>query len=214
MWKSSLIFGRRLIRDLKGLSLKQWLKLITGVVGFIVISFGLSYASQLLLSKLKIPLFDLSWLGYLVVFATFLTSSAVLFVPVPFAVTILIDAALILNPLMVGLSAAVGASIGELVGYLAGVLGRKALMKENFLCSVDEIFCNENLHSWVQKRGPLAIGIIAAQPILPFDVAGIIAGSLGMSVPRFFLAMAAGKTIKYLVLAYASGILSTVPWMK
>jgi membrane protein YqaA with SNARE-associated domain len=201
------------IRDLNRLSLKQWLKLGVGIVGFIGISFSLSYASKLLFSKIDLSMFNALWLVYTVVFGTFLVSNLVLFAPMPFALTILIMMAQIWNPLFIGLFAATGASIGELGGYLAGYLGRKGLMKENFMCTINEAFCNRNINTWVERKGPWTIGILAAQPILPFDVAGIIAGSLKMPIRKFFIAMFIGKTLKYIVLAYSAGIVSILPFI-
>jgi uncharacterized membrane protein YdjX (TVP38/TMEM64 family) len=60
----------------------------------------------------------------------------------------------------------------------------------------------------------VVIGILALQPILPFEIAGIIAGSLKMHVGKFFIATLAGNSIKYIALAFMAGMISSIPFIK
>ena len=53
---------------------------------------------------------------------------------------------------------------------------------------------------WLKKYGGLAIFVLALQPILPFDVAGIIAGSVKYPYWKFFTFCFAGRTIKYIIM--------------
>ena len=106
---------------------------------------------------------------------------------------------------MPGVAAAIGASVGGLGGYIAGFLGRKVFLKENIMCKFNEAFCNQNISYWVQHNDPPVIGILALQPVLPFEVAGIIAGSLKMSVVKFFIATLTGKSTKYISLFFCQG---------
>ena len=202
------------INDLKGLSLKQKVKLATGVVGFLGLTIGLSLASRLLFARIHLPIFDIAWITYLIVFVAFLAIELVPFGPAAIALSILFATAAIWNPLMIGLAAAIGASIGGLGGYLIGVLGRRVLLKENFMCSINEVLCNKNISNWVERKGPLVIGILAIQPVLPFEVAGIIAGSLKMSVEKFFIASLGGYAIKYVSLSFMAGMISSIPFFK
>jgi membrane protein YqaA with SNARE-associated domain len=127
---------------------------------------------------------------------------------------IIIAAANAGNPLLVGLAAAVGGAIGEIAGYFVGRLGHHVLVRENFMCRINERFCNHHIRRDVKKHGALAIGLLAAQPILPFDIAGIIAGSLKMDFRRFFLALLAGRTVKYVALSYMAAAMGYIPFFK
>ena len=202
-----------MIRDIRLLTPRRRLTLFGGIAVFALVSIGLYIAARFLIDQINIPQFEVAWVVYLVIFVVFLVSNLSLFVPVPFALTILLVTAPQWNPLIIGLSASLGGSIGELSGYFAGALGRKALTKETFMCTVDEIFCNRSLSRWVEHSGPLAIGVLAAQPIIPFDIAGIIAGSLSMRLRIFFSATLVGKTIKYVGISLFAGLIPTIPFI-
>ena len=202
------------VKGIKKIDGKQWRKIAFSVGGLTAATIAVTYASRLLLAKLNLPLDHYQSVCLLTVFLVFLVANLMLFVPLPIGMTVLITAAVLWNPALVGLAAALGASLGELSGYLAGILGRKVLMPENFVCSIDERFCNARLGQYVQRYGPIAIGILAAQPVLPFDVGGIFAGSMRMRLPRFFIAMFTGKTVKYVALAYLAGMLTNIPFIK
>jgi len=202
------------VRGLKGLSARQWRKIALALAGFIGVTIGFVFISNLVLTKLNLPLNSYAGISYLTVFLVFLVSNLTLFTPLPLAMTVLVTTALTWNPAVLGLAAALGATIGELSGYVAGMLGRKMFIRENFMCSLNSRFCNSRLNHDIQRYGPLAISILAVQPILPFDVAGIIAGSLKMNFLKFFVALLIGKTLKYILIAYSAGVLSTIPFMK
>jgi membrane protein YqaA with SNARE-associated domain len=159
-------------------------------------------------------MFNVAWITYLIIFGLFLTVSLVPFGPAAIAITVLFAAATIWNPFIVGLTAALGVSVGGLGGYFAGLLGRNVLLKENFMCSINEMLCNKNIGNWVKDKGPLVIGVLALQPFLPFEVTGIVAGSLKMPIGKLFIATLAGSSIKYISLAFMAGIISSIPFMK
>jgi len=202
------------VKDLKQVSLRKKVKLAVIVVGFLGLTIGLSFASKLLLTRIHIPVFNIAWITYLIVLGTFMATNLIPFGPAPIALSILFAAAPIWNPVMVGLAAAIGASTGALGGYLAGFLGRQIFLKENFMCNLNQALCNENISNWVKHKGPPVIGILALQPVLPFEVAGIIAGSLKMSVGKFFIATLTGNAIKYIALSLMAGMISSVPFFK
>jgi membrane protein DedA with SNARE-associated domain len=204
----------RVITDLKAMSLQKKLRLALLILAFLALTIGLTFGSRLLLTRIHIPMFNVAWITYLIVFGLFVTVSLVPFGPAAIAISVLFAAATILNPFMVGLAAAIGVSVGGLGGYFAGLLGRNVLLKENFMCSINEMLCNKNIGNWVKDKGPLVIGILALQPFLPFEVAGIVAGSLKMPIGKFFIATLAGSSIKYISLAFMAGILSSIPFMK
>ena len=204
----------RVITDLKAMSLQKKLRLALLILAFLALTIGLTFGSRLLLTRIHIPMFNVAWITYLIVFGLFVTVSLVPFGPAAIAISVLFAAATILNPFMVGLAAAIGVSVGGLGGYFAGLLGRNVLLKENFMCSINEMLCNKNIGNWVKDKGPIVIGILALQPFLPFEVAGIVAGSLKMPIGKFFIATLAGSSIKYISLAFMAGILSSIPFMK
>jgi len=202
------------ITDLKTMSLQKKLKLALLILAFLALTIGLFFGSRLLLNRIHIPMFNVAWITYLIIFGLFLTVSLVPFGPAAIAITVLFAAATIWNPFIVGLTAALGVSVGGLGGYFAGLLGRNVLLKENFMCSINEMLCNKNIGNWVKDKGPLVIGVLALQPFLPFEVTGIVAGSLKMPIGKFFIATLAGSSIKYISLAFMAGIISSIPFMK
>jgi len=202
------------IKDFKVMPLRKKAKLTLLILAFLAFTIGLTFGSRLLLTHIHIPMFNVAWITYLIVFGLFVTVSLVPFGPAAIAISVLFAAATIWNPFMVGLAASIGVSVGGLGGYFAGLLGRNVLLKENFMCSINEMLCNKNIGNWVKDKGPLMIGVLALQPFLPFEVAGIVAGSLKMPIGKFFLATLAGSSIKYISLAFMAGILSSIPFMK
>jgi membrane protein YqaA with SNARE-associated domain len=159
----------------------------------------LSLASAAAISIVAFLLFShvsfLQSLGYPGIFIISLVSSATVFLPLPgFAVVFAMGQ--YLNPVLVGLAAGLGSGIGELSGYLAGLAGHNAVERT-------ELFRSHKKQ--VAKYGPLGIFVLAVIPNPAFDVAGIAAGAMQMPVWQFLLATAAGKTIRYIALAYIGG---------
>ena len=132
--------------------------------------------------------------GYLGIFLISLIGSSTIIFPLP-AGAFVFMAAGVLNPLLLGIVAGMGAAFGELVGYVFGWAGRK-ISKEKFKKELDKA------RKMFEKYGGfLALIIFAATP-LPDDIAGIIAGLLKYDVKRFFVAVSIGKIIFHLILAY------------
>lgn len=134
--------------------------------------------------------------GYAGVFLIALLSSATLFFPAPgWAVVVAMSATL--DPILLGLAAGAGSAIGELTGYVAGDGVRDILNSR-----VKE---SASIEALVHKYGLGAIFFFAFIPNPLFDVAGIIAG--GMKIPwwRYLIACAAGRTIRYIILALIGG---------
>jgi uncharacterized membrane protein YdjX (TVP38/TMEM64 family) len=184
----------------------QWRKLAVTILGLIGLSFGLTYLFQDIVAKLHLPLYGFAWLAYLTVFLSSLAANLTIIVPVPIGLSIMIAAATVWNPVLVALVAAVGASIGELSAYLAGYLGRKVAIPESAMW-------HSQFELWIQRWGPWAIFVLAFQPVLPFDVSGLIAGAAKMPLRRFWPALLAGRFPKYLIFAYAgAGIIHHLPF--
>ncbi len=185
----------------------HWLKLAVAVGGLVILSFGLAYLLQRLISRFNLPMYDLAYLAYSVVFATALISNLTIIAPVPFAVSIMIALATKWNPALIALAASIGGTIGELSGYYAGYLGRRIAIS-------DKVIGHSHVEHWIQRYGFWAILFLAFQPFIPFDIGGIIAGAARMPLHKFLLALWAGKFPKYLLLTYTGlGFIHFLPFL-
>jgi membrane protein DedA with SNARE-associated domain len=144
----------------KPVSSINWLKLLLTMAGLIALSFLLAYLVNLAQDKWNIDVPKYSHLAYIIVFVTSLIANATIIAPVPFAVAIMISSAQNFNPLIISACAAFGGTLGELSGYYAGRLGRKIAIP-------DSIIGYKKLEGWINKYGPLAIAVIAFQPVIP-----------------------------------------------
>jgi uncharacterized membrane protein YdjX (TVP38/TMEM64 family) len=116
--------------------------------------------------------------------------------PFPTAVLI-VNAGLILNPVLVGVISGAGATIGELTGYLAGYSGRMV---------IKDTPTYERIVGWMRRWGSWTIFVLALIPNPLFDIAGIIAGVLRYPWWKFVLVGMAGRIPKHILYAY-SGVL-------
>jgi len=131
--------------------------------------------------------------GLLGLFFIVLITSASVIVAVPGWMFVII-AGYFYHPLAVALVAAVAGTLGEYTSYLLGRGG-------NYIIEKKKIANLEKIEGWFKKYGFILFPIFAAGP-LPFDILGIIAGTLKYDVWKFFLGTFIGKLIKGLVLAY------------
>jgi uncharacterized membrane protein YdjX (TVP38/TMEM64 family) len=185
----------------------HWGKLAVTVILVIVLSFGVAYLFQVITAKLHLPLYNVAWLAYLIVFLFSLAANLTIIAPVPIGLSVIMAASTAWNPLLVALFASIGASLGELSGYFAGYLGRKVAIPEGQKWYA-------RFESWIQRYGAWAVFLLAVQPILPFDIAGIIAGTAKMPLGKFLPALWAGRFPKYIVFAYAGAwLLQHVPFL-
>lgn len=183
----------------------HWVRLGIAIIGLIVISLGLTYLLQKWVVTVRFPLRHYALLAYLVVFVTSLISNLTIIAPVPFALSIMIAAATKWNPVLVALAASVGGSLGELSGYYAGYLGKKIALSQ-------DLIEHSRVEYWIQRYGVWAIAGLAFQPIIPFDLGGLVAGAAKMPLRKFLLALFAGKFPKYLIFTYAGiGLIHFIP---
>jgi membrane protein YqaA with SNARE-associated domain len=132
--------------------------------------------------------------GYLGIFLVSLVGSASI-VPIPFQIVIFSFGA-VLNPLAVGIIAAVGSSIGTLTGYFLG-LGGKEILEDKYSKQLNEV------KKKLKKYGIfLWLIIIYATPIpnVPF---ALLSGVVRYDFKKFFLAVLIGYLILNLSLAFA-----------
>ena len=175
------------------------------LVVLIALSFGLAYVLGHLMASLNLPLETLATTAYLVVFIVTLASNAAVFVPVALHISIILAAADKWNPAIIALVASVGGTLGEITAYYAGYLGKRVMHLENTPGY-------NRLASWMKRYGPWGIFFISLQPILPVDIAGLLAGVSKLPLWKFLLPCWPGKIIKYLLLCYlGTAVLRLLP---
>lgn len=174
-------FKERIVR-------RRWFQIVAFIL-ILALSFGIFLLARFYLDLERFLLY-----GYLGVFVVNLISCATIVFPIPGEV-INIAAGAILNPLLVGLVASVGATIGELTSYAAGYWGSKAIIDEH-----SEKY--KKAEAWLNRHGSLAVFVFALLPILVFDLLGLAAGALRFPFWKFVLACWAGRVIRGLVAAY------------
>lgn len=129
--------------------------------------------------------------GYPGVFIISALGNATLILPAPsWAIVFAVGSAL--NPYWVGIFAGIGAAIGELTGYIAGFGGRTVIENKQYYARLETL---------MGKYGAWLIFALGAIPNPFFDVGGILAGSLKMPWWKFLGAAAAGKALRFVLLA-------------
>jgi membrane protein YqaA with SNARE-associated domain len=126
--------------------------------------------------------------GYLGAFFAAWLANATVLVPVPYF-PLLIRLGQVVDPWGVALAAAAGSALGELVAYYVGRSGRSAVAQTRFYHWVR----GQLSHPW---RAPLLLFALSAPPMPIFDVAGLLAGALGVPVGVFFASVFLGRIIR------------------
>jgi len=168
---------------------KSWLRrnyrailVILGVIALVVVIF-------LYQDSLK----GLGNYGYLGAFLISVVASLTIVLPVP-GIVIVVSLATIFNPWLVALAGGAGSILGELTGYILGLSGSTMLKNNRWYARAE---------SWMKRWGFWSIFIFAVS-FLPFDFAGIAAGTLRYPLWKFLLAGFAGKVIKYMAIVAAA----------
>lgn len=187
----------------------RWLKLAGALLALLAISFALAYFLNDLANRLHLPLDRYAALAYLIVFVVSLVANLTVMAPVSIGMTMMMAVAAEWNPALAALAAATGGALGELSGYFAGYAGRSVIKP-------DGIMGYKRVEGWVNRYGAWAIVFLAFQPVIPFDVGGLIAGAVRMPLVKFMPALFAGKLPKYLLMAYAGvGLIHFLPsWFR
>jgi membrane protein YqaA with SNARE-associated domain len=184
----------------------KWLLATIYAVIILGLSVGLYFLLRYLMARFALSVEGLATTAYLVVFITTLVSNASIIVPVPIFVAIMITAASKWNPVLIALIASSAGTLGEITGYYAGYLGKKIIIAETTPGY-------EKLVGWMKRHGPLAIFLLSLQPILPFDIAGLISGASRIPLWKFILACWGGKFPKYLLGCYIGpAVLNILPF--
>ena len=131
--------------------------------------------------------------GYLGAFLIGLVGNATVILPMP-SLLLLFALGATFNPVLVGLTGAAGGAIGEMSGYMLGYSGHGFINKTRLYVKAE---------SWVKRYGSATVFVFSLAPVLPIDVAGIVAGALRFPVWKFLAACFAGKALLYIVLTLA-----------
>jgi uncharacterized membrane protein YdjX (TVP38/TMEM64 family) len=189
----------------------RWLLATIYAVTILGLSVGLYFLLRYLMARFDLSVEGLATTTYLVVFVVTLVSNASIIIPVPIFVGIMIAAANVMaevspwGPVLIALTASTAGTLGEMTGYYAGYLGKKIIIAE-------ATPGYEKLVGWMKRHGMLAVFLLSLQPILPFDIAGLISGVSRIPLWKFVLPCWAGKFPKYLLGCYFGGaFLSLLP---
>lgn len=126
--------------------------------------------------------------GPLSAFLSAALANATVVVPVPYY-PLLIRLGQAFNPVEITLFAAAGSVLGELVAYWVGRSGRQAVAATRFYAWVQ----GQLQHPW---RAPLILFALSAPPNPLFDVAGLLAGALGVPLWIYVAATFLGRVIR------------------
>ena len=167
---------------------KSWLSRNLVVIAMFVLVLGVTIA----LFVMRNEILKLGNYGYLGTFLLSLGTNATIILPMP-SILMILPLGATFNPLYIGLAAGLGGALGEMTAYVAGYTGRGLWQDNpNYVKAV----------GWLKRWGMLIVFIFAVTP-MPLDIMGIAAGNLRFPAWKFFLPAWPGKTIKYIVLAYA-----------
>ena len=173
---------------------KRWLEAALWAVVMTVFTAGLVYLMWILQRNFRVSLREYDILAYLIVFGVTFLASCTIVIPAPGA-AVVIAAASIWNPIIVAMVASVGSSLGELTGYYAGYVGEKIIVNE-------QNPTYQRAVSWMRRYGMWTVLVIAAIPLVFFDVVGLIAGALRLPLGKFLLACWIGRIPKSFIEAY------------
>jgi membrane protein YqaA with SNARE-associated domain len=150
--------------------------------------------NDILISFVKGGYSVVSKYGYIGLFFVCLIGSSSI-IPIPFQIIVFSFGA-VLNPLLVGIVAAVGSSLGNLISYLIG-LGGKEILEDKYSKQLSDI------KKKLKKYGIfLWLIVIYATPIpnMPFAV---LSGVVRYDFKKFFLAVLIGELILNVIVAFA-----------
>jgi uncharacterized membrane protein YdjX (TVP38/TMEM64 family) len=185
---------------------KRWLRIALYILGLIGIGIGFFVLFPYLISRFNIPVEGLASTAYLVVFVVTLLCNAAVLIPVVYPhLTIMIAAANVWDPFMIALVASVAGALGEITAYYAGYLGKRIARLENAPGY-------NRLVGWMERHGFWGILVVSFQPILPVDIAGLLAGASKLPLWKFLVPCWIGKLGKYLLACYlGAAVLRLLP---
>ncbi|MCG8351975.1 MAG: VTT domain-containing protein [Chloroflexales bacterium] len=133
----------------------------------------------------------LSYAGAFIVAAI---ANASVIVPVPYF-PVLIRLGQVFDPWGVVLMAAAGSALGESVAFFVGRAGRSTVAETRFYRWVQ----TQLQHPW---RAALVLFALSAPPNPAFDVAGLLAGALGLPLWLFLVSVFLGRIIRMALVVF------------
>jgi len=160
---------------------------------------------HLSLEELTMWLYDLArTYGYFGSFFLSLLSNLILFAPIPYLLMIFwLSASPSVDPILIGVSSALGATFGKVIVYYIGRGSRKLLDEK-------ERKDLEFARLITEKYGVIAIFLFAATPS-PDDALYIPLGMMGYNVLKFFISCLLGKILLTLVVSFGGHY--SIGWM-
>ena len=159
-----------------------------------ILTLGATVVLTVVLVMLPIDASRFGAYSYGVLFLLTLLSSATIVLPSP-ALAAALQASRTLDPVAVGLVSGLAAGLGEATGYVAGRSGTEvARLRERPL--------GRRVERYVHRWGILTVFVLAAIPLPLIDLGGIAAGVMGLGFWRFEAACIAGKTLRFLLVAF------------
>jgi membrane protein YqaA with SNARE-associated domain len=141
---------------------------------------------------------ELAPLGYLAVFvSTLLAGMAIM---VPGVNVVVFVAGRSMDPFLVALVGGFGSVLGESTGYAGGRATRNLITERR----LDSRWAKA-VATLVRRNAFLTILGLAFGSVVLADVAGLVAGRVGYSYRKFFLATFLGKTLRFLLIALLGG---------
>jgi len=170
----------------------KWIKEGLLLLGMLALSAAIAFLLFRFRDTLSLSLQSYGWLAYLVVFGVSLLSSSTIFIPTP-GTAIVLAAAMVWDPVLVGFAAGTGDAIGELTAYWVGYMGEKIIVDEH-------LPAYQKAARWMDRYGAWAIFGVALVPVVLFDLVGLAAGALKIKWWKFLLATWCGKVPRSIVL--------------
>lgn len=170
----------------------KWLKEGLLLLGMLALSAVIAFLLFRFRDIFSISLQSYGWLAYLAVFVVSLLSSSTIFIPTP-GTAIVLAAATVWNPVLVGLAAGTVDAIGEMTAYLVGYAGERMIVDEHMPAYQKAV-------RWMDRYGAWPIFGVALVPIVPFDLIGLAAGALKIKWWKFLLAAWCGKVPRAIIM--------------
>ena len=176
----------QLQRSLYGVQLALWQKFAL----FVVVSSTFAVVTIWLRTIIE----GIGPAGYVVAFLISVAGAATVIVPAPtFAIVVIV--AEDLNVFLLGIAAGIGGTIGELSGYWLGTQCRLA---------IQDSWLDRATKKAMARFGGGVLFVSGLLPVIPVDVAGLIAGATAYPVRRFLFWLALGKVPMNIGLLYLS----------
>lgn len=115
------------------------------------------------------------------------------------SIALVMEYALLINPIGVVFSGALGAALGELTGYCAGKSGRKLL----------PVKVQKFLKKKMKRYKYFMIFLLSIIPLPIFDFIGIVSGMVRLNPIKFFITCFCGKFIKFLAYVWMAHIITS-----